>query len=41
MTEFFQAGPELGNQYDDDRVLRAYLRRTLPAGLLAEWEPAS
>jgi acyl-CoA dehydrogenase len=27
---FFQDGPELGNQYDDDALLREYLERTLP-----------
>lgn len=31
--------PELGNQYDDDRVLRSYLRRVLPSSVLAEIEP--
>lgn len=35
---FNQAAPELGNQYDDDRVLRAYLRRVLPPDLLAAAE---
>jgi alkylation response protein AidB-like acyl-CoA dehydrogenase len=39
MGEFFQGGPQLGNQYDGDRVLRGYLQRRLPAGLLAEIEP--
>ncbi len=28
--EFIQAAPVLGNQYRDDRVLRAYLERALP-----------
>ena len=32
--------PELGNQYDDDRVLRAYLARTLPPEMLREIEPS-
>jgi alkylation response protein AidB-like acyl-CoA dehydrogenase len=36
---FNQPPPELGNQYDDDRVLRAYLRRTLPEATLAAVEP--
>ena len=27
----FQAPPALGNQYEDDSVLRSYLRRTIPA----------
>ena len=33
---FNQPAPQLGNQYDADRVLRSYLRRRLPAGVLAE-----
>jgi alkylation response protein AidB-like acyl-CoA dehydrogenase len=37
---FVQAPPELGNQYDDDRVLRSYLRRALPPDILAAIEPA-
>jgi alkylation response protein AidB-like acyl-CoA dehydrogenase len=39
MEEFFQDGPVLGNQYDEDRVLRAYLRRNLPKEMLDEVEP--
>jgi alkylation response protein AidB-like acyl-CoA dehydrogenase len=39
MTEFFQDPPTLGNQYDDDALLRAYLRWRLPASMLAEVEP--
>lgn len=39
MTEFFQTGPELGNQYDDDSTLRAYLRWKLPAAVRADIEP--
>ncbi len=35
---FEQAPPQLGNQYEDDRVLRSYLRRTLPAEVLEEIE---
>jgi len=35
MHEFFQESPQLGNQYDDDRVLRSYLRRNLPSAILA------
>jgi len=30
MNPFEQAPPALGNQYDDDRVLRSYLSRVLP-----------
>src|SRR5918994_1181300 len=29
MNQFQQAPPTLGNQYDDDRVLRSYLARVL------------
>ncbi len=39
MSEFFQDPPRLGNQYDDDGLLRAYLRWRLPANMLAEIEP--
>ena len=39
MSEFFQDQPRLGNQYDDDALLRAYLRWRLPANVLAEIEP--
>lgn len=31
--------PELGNQYEDDRVLRSYLKRSLPNETLRELEP--
>ncbi|MFQ5400769.1 MAG: acyl-CoA dehydrogenase family protein [Anaerolineae bacterium] len=37
---FNQPPPQLGNQYDDDRVLRSYLRRILPPDVLAELEPS-
>ncbi len=37
---FHQTPPSLGNQYDHDRVLRSYLRRTLPAEVLREVEPS-
>jgi alkylation response protein AidB-like acyl-CoA dehydrogenase len=39
MGDFFQDGPVLGNQYEEDRVLRSFLRWKLPAGVLAEIEP--
>jgi alkylation response protein AidB-like acyl-CoA dehydrogenase len=39
MQDFFQDAPTLGNQYDDDVVLRAYLRRHLTATVLSEVEP--
>ena len=35
-----QPPPSLGNQYDDDRVLRSYLARVLPAEMLREIEPS-
>ncbi len=34
INPFNQPGPELGNQYLEDRVLRSYLRRALPADIL-------
>jgi len=37
--DFIQAGPELANQYTDDRCLRAYLVRALPAAMRAAIEP--
>jgi alkylation response protein AidB-like acyl-CoA dehydrogenase len=37
---FLQDPPQLGNQYRDDRVLRALLARQLPTDLLAEVEPS-
>lgn len=37
---FNQPAPQLGNQYDDDRVLRSYLRRVLPPDMLAAVEPS-
>jgi alkylation response protein AidB-like acyl-CoA dehydrogenase len=37
---FSQPPPQLGNQYDDDRVLQSYLKRTLPADVLADVEPS-
>ena len=36
---FQQAPPTLGNQYEDDPVLRSYFRRTVPADVLREIEP--
>jgi putative acyl-CoA dehydrogenase len=39
-TEFFQDPPRLANQYDDDSLLRSYLRWRLPREVLAEIEPA-
>ena len=37
---FNQPAPRLGNQYDDDRVLRSYLRRRLPPEVLSAVAPA-
>jgi alkylation response protein AidB-like acyl-CoA dehydrogenase len=39
MSEFFQEAPQLGNQYDDDSVLRGWLEWRLPADLHAAIEP--
>ena len=39
MSSFFQEPPRLGNQYDDDRVLRSFLRRYLTPHVLADAEP--
>ncbi len=39
MPEFFQDPPRLANQYDDDALLRAYLRWRLPSSMRAEIEP--
>jgi alkylation response protein AidB-like acyl-CoA dehydrogenase len=36
---FRQQAPALGNQYDDDEVLRSYLTRVLPPDFLREIEP--
>jgi acyl-CoA dehydrogenase len=37
---FNQSPPELGNQYEDDRVLRSFLNRALPPEVLSEIEPS-
>jgi putative acyl-CoA dehydrogenase len=39
MSNFFQEPPRLGNQYDDDRVLRSFLRQNLGPHVFAEAEP--
>ena len=39
MGEFIQNSPQLANQYDDDVMLRSYLRWRLPASVLADVEP--
>ncbi len=38
MSEFFQQGPELKNQFDDDELLRSCLRRILPEHVYHEVE---
>ena len=38
-AEFYQAGPELGNQYRDDQVLRTWLERRMPEGIRRSIEP--
>ncbi|GAA5529366.1 acyl-CoA dehydrogenase family protein [Herpetosiphon gulosus] len=40
MPPFNQPAPQLGNQYSSDRLLQLYLRRRLPADVLAQIEPA-
>jgi acyl-CoA dehydrogenase len=37
---FRQEPPRLGNQYEDDRALRSYLKRQLPPEVLREVEPS-
>lgn len=37
---FVQAPPQLGNQFEGDRVLRSYLSRTLPPEILADIAPS-
>jgi alkylation response protein AidB-like acyl-CoA dehydrogenase len=37
---FRQTPPRLGNQYGDDRALRSYLARVLPASVLRQIEPS-
>lgn len=39
MSDFFQTPPNLGNQYDEDRVLKTYLAWKLPAAMLHKLEP--
>ncbi len=39
MAGFFQDGPVLGNQYQEDSLLCSYLSRVLPREILAEIEP--
>lgn len=39
MSEFFQEGPVLENQYLADRLLKSYLKKSLPENMLSEIEP--
>ncbi|HEY2065081.1 MAG TPA: acyl-CoA dehydrogenase family protein [Gemmatimonadaceae bacterium] len=39
MDEFYQDAPRLGNQYDDDALLRQYLKSRLPQAMRDEIEP--
>lgn len=39
MHDFFQTPPDLGNQFEQDRVLSAYLEWRLPAAMLKEIQP--
>lgn len=36
MSEFFQAGPDLPNQYDEDELLKSYLNEKLPSKIKKE-----
>jgi hypothetical protein len=38
-SDFTQEPPALDDQYETDRVLRGYLRRVLPEGMLTSIEP--
>jgi alkylation response protein AidB-like acyl-CoA dehydrogenase len=39
MDDFFQTAPSLGNQYDEDQLLKQYLAWKLPESMVAEIEP--
>ncbi|WP_298623947.1 acyl-CoA dehydrogenase family protein [uncultured Legionella sp.] len=39
MSDFYQTPPGLGNQFDEDRVLRRYLEWKVPQAMLAEIRP--
>src|SRR3989338_3779648 len=39
MIDFFQTPPQLGNQYEEDKILKSYLKRVLPAEMRVEIEP--
>lgn len=39
MRDFFQTPPKLGNQYEEDRVLKSYLEWKLPSSMLNEIQP--
>lgn len=40
MTDSPMLAPALGNQYDDDHVLRSHLTRVLPIEVIKEIEPS-
>jgi hypothetical protein len=39
MSDFYQAPPQLGNQFDEDRLLREWLSRKLPCEVFKDIEP--
>jgi putative acyl-CoA dehydrogenase len=39
MSEFYQAAPELANQYDEDGLLRAWFDVRVPRELCEQWQP--
>lgn len=39
MSEFFQQGPQLKNQFTEDKILQDYLRRRVPPLILNNWLP--
>ncbi len=39
MSQFFQQGPQLYNQFDDDALLQSYLRRILPSPIYSSILP--
>ena len=39
MSDFYQSGPRLENQYQNDLLLRSYLKRSLPPDILSRIKP--
>lgn len=39
MSDFFQTPPCLGNQYEEDRILKSYLEWKLPSSMLIDIQP--